>query len=140
MSQKLNSSHSLLQGFDGEEFLKCLKHLISIEREWVPYSNKCSLYIRPTLIGTQVRLISYRKTDKTYSNPGKTCSKWPGYAFRWSISSNTVKDDRRRACKSLARDVLFQHVFTGEYFITAINSCSWVITQVLCRLIDFLIG
>jgi len=46
-----------LQGFDGEEFLKCLKHLISIEREWVPYSNKCSLYIRPTLIGTQVRLI-----------------------------------------------------------------------------------
>ena len=52
----MNSCHSLLQGFDGEEFLKCLKHLISIEREWVPYSNKCSLYIRPTLIATQVRL------------------------------------------------------------------------------------
>lgn len=49
-------TQSLLQGFDGEEFLKCLKHLVSIEREWVPYSNKCSLYIRPTLIGTQVRI------------------------------------------------------------------------------------
>ena len=42
------------QGFDGEEFLKCLRHLVHIEKEWVPYSNKCSLYIRPTLIGTQV--------------------------------------------------------------------------------------
>ena len=28
-----------------------------IEKEWVPYSNKCSLYIRPTLIGTQVSFI-----------------------------------------------------------------------------------
>ena len=45
------------QGFDGEEFLKCLRHLVHIEKEWVPYSNKCSLYIRPTLIGTQVSLI-----------------------------------------------------------------------------------
>ena len=48
---------SWLQGFDGEEFLKCIRHLISIEKEWVPYSNKCSLYIRPTLIGTQVSLL-----------------------------------------------------------------------------------
>lgn len=56
MPWEFNNCHSLLQGFDGEEFLKCLKHLISIEREWVPYSNKCSLYIRPTLIGIQVRL------------------------------------------------------------------------------------
>ena len=45
------------QGFDGEEFLKCLRHLVHIEKEWVPYSNKCSLYIRPTLIGTQVSFI-----------------------------------------------------------------------------------
>lgn len=52
--RRLNRSadRACLPGFDGEEFLKCLKHLISIEKEWVPYSNKCSLYIRPTLIGT----------------------------------------------------------------------------------------
>lgn len=56
--RRLNRSadRACLPGFDGEEFLKCLKHLISIEREWVPYSNKCSLYIRPTLIGTQPTL------------------------------------------------------------------------------------
>ena len=47
------------QGFDGEEFLKCLRHLVHIEKEWVPYSNKCSLYIRPTLIGTQVSFIEH---------------------------------------------------------------------------------
>ncbi|KAJ7390998.1 branched-chain-amino-acid aminotransferase [Desmophyllum pertusum] len=56
--RRLNRSadRACLPGFDGEEFLKCLKHLISIDREWVPYSNKCSLYIRPTLIGTQPAL------------------------------------------------------------------------------------
>lgn len=56
--RRLNKSadRACLPGFDGEEFLKCLRHLIHIEKEWVPYSNKCSLYIRPTLIGTQPTL------------------------------------------------------------------------------------
>ncbi|KAM7431193.1 branched-chain-amino-acid aminotransferase [Porites harrisoni] len=56
--RRLNRSadRACLPGFDGEEFLKCLRHLVHIEKEWVPYSNKCSLYIRPTLIGTQPTL------------------------------------------------------------------------------------
>lgn len=34
--------------------LKCMKKLVEIEEEWIPHSKKCSLYIRPTLIGTEV--------------------------------------------------------------------------------------
>ncbi|XP_022781770.1 branched-chain-amino-acid aminotransferase-like isoform X2 [Stylophora pistillata] len=51
-----SADRACLPGFDGEELVKCIKHLISIEREWVPYSNKCSLYVRPTLIATQPTL------------------------------------------------------------------------------------
>ncbi|XP_044184532.1 branched-chain-amino-acid aminotransferase-like [Acropora millepora] len=63
--KRLNRSadRSCLPGFDGKEFLKCLRHLISIEKEWVPYSNKCSLYLRPTLIGTTPALGVTRPTS-----------------------------------------------------------------------------
>lgn len=44
----------ILQNFDGEELMKCIIDLIVIDQEWVPYSNTSSLYIRPTLIGTEV--------------------------------------------------------------------------------------
>ncbi|PNF21393.1 Branched-chain-amino-acid aminotransferase, cytosolic [Cryptotermes secundus] len=40
-----------LPTFDGENFIKCLCQLLSIEQEWVPHSESSSLYIRPTLIG-----------------------------------------------------------------------------------------
>ena len=42
------------QDFDGVEFLECLKKLIRVDREWVPDSNRCSLYIRPAMIGSEV--------------------------------------------------------------------------------------
>ena len=37
--------------------LKCIIELIKLEKDWVPDSNNCpgsSLYIRPTMIGTNV--------------------------------------------------------------------------------------
>ncbi|XP_069679436.1 branched-chain-amino-acid aminotransferase, cytosolic isoform X1 [Periplaneta americana] len=40
-----------LPTFDGEQLIKCLCRLISIDQEWVPHSESSSLYIRPTLIG-----------------------------------------------------------------------------------------
>ena len=43
-----------MQDFDGEEFLECIKDLLRIDREWVPRAENCSLYIRPTMIGTEV--------------------------------------------------------------------------------------
>ncbi|XP_063232993.1 branched-chain-amino-acid aminotransferase, cytosolic isoform X2 [Bacillus rossius redtenbacheri] len=40
-----------LPSFDGDELIKCLCRLVSIDQEWVPHSEASSLYIRPTLIG-----------------------------------------------------------------------------------------
>ena len=42
------------QAFDKEELIKCLSKLISVEKEWVPYSTTSTLYIRPTFISTEV--------------------------------------------------------------------------------------
>ncbi|MGH0141703.1 UNVERIFIED_CONTAM: hypothetical protein FKN15_057923 [Acipenser sinensis] len=45
-----------LPSFDKEELLKCIKKLVEIEKAWVPNSSSASLYIRPTLIGTEPSL------------------------------------------------------------------------------------
>lgn len=46
----------VLPNFDGAELVKCIKRLVSIDQEWVPHSTASSLYIRPTLIGTEPTL------------------------------------------------------------------------------------
>lgn len=51
-----SSARSTLPGFDKEEFLKCLKKLVSIEKDWIPKSTAASLYVRPTFIGTEPTL------------------------------------------------------------------------------------
>jgi branched-chain amino acid aminotransferase len=43
-----------LPTFEGENLIKCLCQLVSIDQEWVPHSESSSLYIRPTLIGIDV--------------------------------------------------------------------------------------
>ena len=48
-------THTHTQEFDGEAFLECIKDLVRVDREWVPKAKDCSLYIRPTYIGTEVR-------------------------------------------------------------------------------------
>lgn len=45
-----------LPTFGERELLNLIKKLVAIDKEWVPYSDKCSLYIRPTLIGTEPTL------------------------------------------------------------------------------------
>ncbi|CAH1393735.1 unnamed protein product [Nezara viridula] len=52
----LSASRSCLPQFDAEEMIKCLCRLISIDQEWVPHSEAASLYIRPTLVGTEPSL------------------------------------------------------------------------------------
>ncbi|RIB03080.1 aminotransferase [Gigaspora rosea] len=42
--------------FNEDELLECLKILIRLEERWVPAKRGFSLYIRPTLIGTQASL------------------------------------------------------------------------------------
>lgn len=45
-----------LPEFDKGELAECIRKLIEVDREWVPYSDKASLYIRPTFIGTEPSL------------------------------------------------------------------------------------
>ncbi|KAL3842633.1 hypothetical protein ACJMK2_020624 [Sinanodonta woodiana] len=57
MKRLLSTAERLcLPTFDGREFLKCIKKLVSIDSEWVPRSLESSLYIRPTFIGTEPTL------------------------------------------------------------------------------------
>ncbi|XP_043799897.1 branched-chain-amino-acid aminotransferase, cytosolic [Apis laboriosa] len=51
--ERMNNSamRTGLPVFIGEELIKCLCRLISIDQEWVPHSTASSLYIRPTMIG-----------------------------------------------------------------------------------------
>jgi branched-subunit amino acid aminotransferase/4-amino-4-deoxychorismate lyase len=52
----LTAKRSGLPSFDGDEFLKCMARLISIDEEWVPHHPEASLYIRPTMIGIEPTL------------------------------------------------------------------------------------
>lgn len=55
---RMNSTaqRTSLPTFDGQELITCMKKLISLDKEWVPYSENDSLYIRPTLIGIEPTL------------------------------------------------------------------------------------
>lgn len=56
--KRMNSSAAriALPGFNGDAMIELLKKLIQIDREWIPAQPGYSLYIRPTLIGTQAAL------------------------------------------------------------------------------------
>ncbi|XP_067914985.1 branched-chain-amino-acid aminotransferase, cytosolic isoform X2 [Heterodontus francisci] len=57
MERMLRSAiRSSLPRFDPEELLACIKKLVEIDKEWVPYSKSASLYIRPVFIGTEPSL------------------------------------------------------------------------------------
>lgn len=57
MARMLSSAkRASLPPFDANEMIKCIKRLIQVDREWVPYSTTSSLYIRPTFIATDVNL------------------------------------------------------------------------------------
>jgi len=51
-----SAERSALPKFDATEFLACLKKLIAVDRDWVPDSASSTLYVRPTMIGTEPTL------------------------------------------------------------------------------------
>ncbi|XP_061555752.1 branched-chain-amino-acid aminotransferase, mitochondrial [Phycodurus eques] len=51
-----SAERSCLPTFDKGELLECIKKLVELDQEWVPYSQDASLYIRPTFIGTEPSL------------------------------------------------------------------------------------
>lgn len=42
--------------FDGKELIKCMKKLISLEKDWVPKGEGYSLYLRPNVLATNSNL------------------------------------------------------------------------------------
>lgn len=48
--KRMNRSFQSLAfpAFDNEEHLKCIKALVDVDRDWMPWKDKHSLYIRPT--------------------------------------------------------------------------------------------
>jgi branched-chain amino acid aminotransferase len=38
--------------FDPQEMIKCISELVSLDKEWIPYGEGYSLYLRPTCIAT----------------------------------------------------------------------------------------
>ncbi|CRK96718.1 CLUMA_CG010038, isoform A [Clunio marinus] len=55
---RMNASaqRSGLPTFEGDEFIKCMSRLVTIDQEWVPHTEAASLYLRPTLIGIEPTL------------------------------------------------------------------------------------
>ncbi|XP_025047112.1 branched-chain-amino-acid aminotransferase, cytosolic isoform X1 [Alligator sinensis] len=51
-----SAKRATLPCFDKHELLDCIRKLVEVETEWVPYSASASLYIRPTLIGIEPSL------------------------------------------------------------------------------------
>jgi len=57
MERFWNSAYRMaLPTFDKHELYKCLVELVKLDQDWVPHSQSCSLYIRPSLIGTEPSL------------------------------------------------------------------------------------
>uniref|UniRef100_A0A3P9P4Z7 Branched-chain-amino-acid aminotransferase n=1 Tax=Poecilia reticulata TaxID=8081 RepID=A0A3P9P4Z7_POERE len=50
------TERSCLPLFDKTELLQCIKKLVEVDQDWVPFSQDASLYIRPTFIGTEPSL------------------------------------------------------------------------------------
>lgn len=57
MNRFWNSAKRMaLPTFDKEELYKCMLELVKVDSDWVPHSQACSLYIRPSLISTEASL------------------------------------------------------------------------------------
>ncbi|PIO70751.1 putative branched-chain-amino-acid transaminase [Teladorsagia circumcincta] len=57
MARMRRTAHrAALPDFETEELIKVICDQIALDQEWVPYSSTSSLYIRPTLIGTDPTL------------------------------------------------------------------------------------
>lgn len=74
----LTTERTGLPSFDKGELLKCLKKLVNIDQDWAPEGDKCSLYIRPTFIGTEAALgVTYSNEAKLFAISGPTGPYFP---------------------------------------------------------------
>ncbi|KAK3893274.1 hypothetical protein Pcinc_002906 [Petrolisthes cinctipes] len=78
-----------LPTFDGDELIAILKKMISVDQEWVPHTESSSLYIRPTLIGTEV--FPYSTLNKVHPKLGTPVTT-PYIGGHWKEQDNTSID------------------------------------------------
>lgn len=52
----VSAKRSCLPEFDADQLAQCIRKLIQVDQEWVPHSASSSLYVRPTMIGTEPSL------------------------------------------------------------------------------------
>lgn len=53
----ISARRMALPTFNENELLRCILELVEIEKDWVPKEDGCSLYIRPSLISLDVRIV-----------------------------------------------------------------------------------
>ncbi|KAI6240022.1 Branched-chain-amino-acid transaminase [Aphelenchoides fujianensis] len=72
------AARASLPDFDPEELIKIISSLIQVDKEWVPYSTTGSLYIRPTLIGTDPTLgVAHTNEAKLFVLTGPAGAYYP---------------------------------------------------------------
>lgn len=49
----VTANRACLPSFDSQHLLECIRRLVEVDSNWVPHSPSSSLYIRPTMIGTE---------------------------------------------------------------------------------------
>ena len=60
---KRSAARLAFPDFDGAKLIELIKKLVAIDRHWIPSETGHSLYIRPTMIGTQAGLGVGASTD-----------------------------------------------------------------------------
>lgn len=101
------------QDFDSEEMINVMTEMLRLDQEWVPYSDVCSLYMRPTLIGTDVR-----SEDQGANKPFFfSANPWSRMCYR----SKDVRDHRT------SRSILFNRVPANQ------SSCRFPLHSCLPR-------
>nr|CAD7603597.1 unnamed protein product [Timema genevievae] len=140
-----------LPTFDGNQLIRCLSRLITVDQEWVPHSESSSLYIRPTLIGIDPALgvascnsamlfailcpvgayfESKSKTISLLADPNHTRA-WPGgcgdkkmgsnYAPTIHIQAEAAKRGLQQVLWLYGEDDLLTEVGTMNIFMVCLN-------------------
>jgi len=72
------AARASLPDFDPEELIKIITNLVQIDQEWVPYTTTGSLYIRPTMIGTDSTLgVAHSNEAKLFVLTGPAGAYYP---------------------------------------------------------------
>ena len=90
----------MIQTFNGDEVLECIKELIRLDKDWVPAEAGYSLYVRPTLSESLGYSPGYPKLANTSTHPSRHAGCYwcrPAYrrdALRYCLSCGPILPTR----------------------------------------------